>query len=160
VVLVCEHNDEDGTIGFVLSKRSPLYLDQAMENIYNFKSPLYFGGPVQTDTLHYIHNLGDRLEGCIEIAPGLWWGGDFDALKEMMNGGEITPADIRFFLGYSGWSPGQLEGEMKEKSWITHNVKAAHIFDTKPDELWKRILKEKGGDYALMVNFPEDPNLN
>ena len=159
VVLVCEHN-EDGSIGFVLSKRSPLLLDQAMDDIEHFKAPLYLGGPVQTDTLHYIHRLGNRLEGCVELAPGLYWGGNFEALKIMMNTNQVDPDDIRFFLGYSGWAPDQLESEMKEDAWIEHQVKAEHIFDTPPDDLWKAILREKGGDYAMMVNFPEDPALN
>ncbi|MDX2001243.1 MAG: YqgE/AlgH family protein [Chitinophagales bacterium] len=158
VVLICDHG-EHGTFGFVLSRKSPLYLDQAMDNIFNFKAPLFFGGPVQTDTLHYLHKL-ENLEGAVEVVPGLFWGGDFNDLKELINGGEVNPKDIRFFLGYSGWSEGQLDEEMKEHSWLVHQVRPDHIFDIPADDLWKCILKEKGGDYAIMSNFPEDPSLN
>lgn len=159
VVLICEHNAE-GTLGFVLSKPSNLYLDQAIDDIESFKAPLYLGGPVQTDTLHYIHRMGNKLEGSVEIVPGLFWGGNFEALKVMINNKQVTVNDIHFFLGYSGWATGQLEAEMKEQSWLTHEARAEHIFNQAPDNLWKTILKEKGGDYAIMVNFPEDPALN
>jgi putative transcriptional regulator len=159
VVLICEHN-EDGTLGFVLSKRSNLYLDQAMDGIEQFKAPLFLGGPVQTDTLHYIHRIGEKLEGSVQLAPCLFWGGNFETLKVMINNKQVTPNDIHFFLGYSGWAPGQLEEEMNEQSWLIHQAKAEHIFNPHPDDLWKTILKEMGGDYAMMVNFPEDPNLN
>lgn len=159
VIFITEHN-EDGTVGFVLNRESPLLLSDAVEGFEGFDVPLYLGGPVQTDTLHYLHTYGDKLEGSIEIADGVYWSGNFEGLKAMVQQGEIDPKEIRFFLGYSGWSPGQLDDEMKESSWITHEGKGLHVFNTDPEELWKQVLEEKGGDFAMMVNFPENPILN
>ena len=159
VVFLCE-KQEDGSVGFILNKPMPLTLSEAVEGINNFDSQLYYGGPVQTDTLHFIHNLGDQLEGSIEIIPGLFWGGNFETLKSLINEGMVQPGNVRFFLGYSGWDVSQLDNEMVEKSWIVCPAKAAYVFEAKAEELWKDVLREMGGRYAMMINFPEDPSLN
>ncbi len=159
VVFLCE-NQKSGSIGFILNRPMPLKLAEAVEGIIvNFDARLYFGGPVQTDTLHFIHDV-PNLEGAIEIIDGLYWGGDFEALKEMINSGEVKPESFRFFLGYAGWDLSQLDTEIAENSWITFKAKASHIFKTKPESLWKDVLREMGGEYAMMVNFPEDPQMN
>jgi len=158
VVFICE-NQKSGSVGFILNRPMPLKLSEAVEDIYNFDATLYFGGPVQTDTLHFLHNVPE-LEGCIRIIDGLYWGGNFEALKAMINAGQVKPENFRFFLGYSGWDMSQLDHELAEHSWITYPAKASHVFKIKPDRLWKEVLKEMGGEYAMMVNFPEDPTLN
>lgn len=158
VVFLCE-KQKSGSVGFILNRPMPLKLSEAVEDIYNFDAQLYFGGPVQTDTLHFIHNVPD-LDSCIKIIDGLYWGGDFEALKTRINSGEVKPENFRFFLGYSGWDMSQLDNELQENSWILCPAKASYVFNTQPDILWKQVLKEMGGDYAMMVNFPEDPSLN
>jgi len=158
VVFLCE-KQKSGSVGFILNRPMPLKLSEAVEDIYNFDAQLYFGGPVQTDTLHFIHNV-PALDGCIKIIDGLYWGGNFEALKTMINSGEVQPENFRFFLGYSGWDMSQLDSELQENSWILCPAKASYVFNTKPDILWKQVLKEMGGDYAMMMNFPEDPSLN
>ncbi len=158
VVFICE-KQKSGSVGFILNKPMPLKLTEAVDDIYNFDATLYFGGPVQTDTLHFIHNVPD-LDGCIQIIEGLYWGGNYEALKEKINSGQVSPENFRFFLGYSGWDLKQLDDELQENSWIVCPAKATHIFQAKPDNLWREVLKEMGGDYAMMVNFPEDPTLN
>lgn len=160
VVLLVQHNDEDGALGFVLTRTAPMTLEDVIEGFEGFVAPLYVGGPVQMDTLHYLHSLGDELPGSVEVAPGLYWGGDFDTLKELVGAGLVQPEQFKFFLGYSGWSPGQLAEEMEDNSWIVHPAKDRYIFKTTPDNLWKTVLQDKGGDYAMMVNFPENPILN
>ena len=159
VVFLCE-KQKSGTVGFILNRPMPLKLNEAIEDLGDFDAPLYFGGPVQTDTLHFIHNIGDRLEGSIEIVNGLYWGGNFEELRVMINAGEVSPENFRFFLGYSGWDLSQMKAEMKEKSWIVYPGTAQLVFHDHPETLWKDVLKEMGGDYALMINFPEDPTLN
>ena len=159
VVFICE-KQRTGSVGFILNRPMPLNLSEAIEGVIDFDAPLYYGGPVQTDTLHFIHNIGERLEGSIEIIDGLYWGGDFETLKTMINAGEVKPENFRFFLGYSGWDLTQLDGEMEEKSWITHEANAGHVFALQPENLWKEVLKEMGGQYAMMINYPEDPTLN
>ncbi len=158
VVFICE-NQKSGSVGFILNRPMPLKLTEAVEDIFDFDATLYYGGPVQTDTLHFIHNVSD-LEGCIRIIDGLYWGGNFEALKAIINSGQVRPENFRFFLGYSGWDMSQLDSELADNSWIIHPAKASHVFKEKPDTLWKEVLKEMGGDYAMMVNFPEDPSMN
>lgn len=160
VIVLVQHNKEDGSLGFVLTRKAPMVLEDVIEGFEGFAAPLYVGGPVQMDTLHYLHSLGDTLPGSVEIAPGLYWGGDFDILKDLVQQGSVQPEQFRFFLGYSGWSPDQLVEEMKDNSWITQPAKPNYIFKTEADTLWKKVLQDKGGDYAIMVNFPENPILN
>jgi len=159
VVLICEHNDE-GTIGFTLGREIGMTVNNAVDGLGDFDAPLFLGGPVQRDTLHFIHDLGDEIEDSIKIADGIYWGGDFEQVKTLIANGEIGKENIRFFLGYSGWSPGQLEDEMEEHSWLFHNANHDLVFTTNFDDVWQLALQEKGGNYAIMASYPEDPTLN
>lgn len=160
VSIVCENDAENGTFGFVLNRPLEMKLHEAIVGIKKFNAPLFYGGPVELDTLHFLHNIGNTLEGTVEICDGLFWGGNFEQLKNLINKGFAKPENFRFFLGYSGWEPEQLSKELEESSWIVHPVNASHIFKSKSDELWKIVLQEKGGEYAQMINYPEDPSYN
>jgi putative transcriptional regulator len=160
VTLVCENDKENGTFGFVLNRPMEMKLHEAIQGIKKFNARLYYGGPVELDTLHFLHRLGNDIEGAVEICEGLYWGGNFKMLKHLINSGKVKPSDFRFFLGYSGWSTGQLDEELKEQSWIIHDVQPEHIFNTEAEDLWKEVLKEKGGAFAQMINYPEDPSYN
>ncbi len=160
VIILAQHNDEDGSFGFVLTRQAPLALESVVDGLEGFEAPLFIGGPVAIDTLHYLHTVGDLLPGSVEVVPGLYWGGNFEILQELVQEGKVKPEQFKFFLGYSGWDAGQLEEEMEDNSWIVHQAKAKHIFKTASISLWKKVLQEKGGDYAMMVNFPENPILN
>lgn len=158
-ILICENN-EKGSFGFVLNKPSILTLDSVMSGISNFQDSLFVGGPVAQDTLHFIHRNNLSLEGDIEIADNVYWGGNFEQLREMINRKEVSAEDFRFFLGYSGWGEGQLEIELEQESWIVSSATAEEIFDTEPEELWRTILKSMGGKYKMFSNYPIDPRLN
>ena len=159
VILLCEH-DDNGTFGFVLNKPSEAVFSDAVEDADHFDAPLYVGGPVQQNSLHFIHTREDQL-AAREILPGLYWGGDFDHLLSLIETNEIDQEDYRFFVGYSGWEPGQLEDELKVKSWIIHKQPTPEmIFNTEPDVLWKEALKTKGGKFRVIANYPQDPRLN
>lgn len=160
VTLICEHSEEEGTAGLVLSQKMMMNLGDAVPDMKKHDFPVYLGGPVANDTLHYLHDIGEELDGSNLVTEGLWWGGNFERLKIMIEFGQVTPKNIRFFIGYSGWSPGQLTMEMEEESWLTHQARAEHVFDFKPEELWEKILLEKGGKYKQIINYPEDPLLN
>jgi putative transcriptional regulator len=90
----------------------------------------------------------------------VYWGGDFETLKTLMNDGMIDREKIKFFLGYSGWETGQLADELNEKSWLTVASDADIVFDTPPEDIWKACLIKLGGKYELMIHFPTDPQLN
>lgn len=160
VILVCEHN-EQGSFGFVLNKPSLLKLQDVMEDIDGFDALIYIGGPVQQDTLHFLHRIGDRLEGGEPINNEVQWGGNFEQLRILIQQGQVDEKDVVFFLGYSGWGEGQLMSEINEKSWIVHkSVKSDQVFDKDPNSLWRDVLKEMGGKYKMISNYPTDPRLN
>jgi putative transcriptional regulator len=159
VVLLCDHNEE-GSFGFVLNKPSILKVPEVMDSIHNLDEIVYVGGPVQQDSLHFIHrNL--NLENAVEICKGISWGGNFEQLVLMADTKQIPIQDIRFFLGYSGWGPGQLEAELEEESWIVcDHVTDELLFDTDPPIMWKKALENLGGRFSMYSNYPVDPRLN
>jgi putative transcriptional regulator len=159
VVFLCEHKEE-GSFGFVLNRKYENTLDELIPDLEDMKLPVYYGGPVQMDTIHFLHQYPDDIPGGEEVLKGVYWGGDFEKVVEMLKNGTASPDKIRFYIGYSGWSDGQLENELKEKSWLT--VVGTHklIFHRNPQEIWKDSLKLLGGDYEMMINYPIDPQLN
>ncbi len=159
-VLVCDNTEEGGSVGFVLNKPLDMSIDQLVTGIENFPCEVYFGGPVQTDTIHYIHNLGTKIKGSTKIADGIYWGGDFEVLKLMIAEGMIELNNIRFFVGYTGWGEGQLEEEMKLGSWVVANLRASYVFKSKPEKLWEKILKSKGDVFTVIAQMPDEVTLN
>ena len=160
VVLICEHTDE-GALGFVLNKPSLLTLADVLEEAVDFEQLLYTGGPVQQDTLHFVHRTALLREGSDKLGGGLYWGGDFEQLLSLINTRQLLPEDIRFFAGYSGWAPGQLAAELAEDAWIVYKqATAEQVFDIPPEQLWREVLRTMGGKYRMFSNYPTDPRLN
>ncbi len=159
VVLLCEHNEE-GSFGLRLNKKFDLRLGELITELEETNIPVFLGGPVQADTLHFLHNHPDKIPGGVEVTDNVYWGGDFEMVKEYLKKGVLNASDIRFYLGYSGWGSSQLDNELDSKSWITARAKSRIVFHATPDNIWKDSLALLGGDYSLMTNFPIDPQLN
>lgn len=159
VVILCEHKEE-GSFGLVLNRQYNNTIDELIPELEGHKLPVYYGGPVQQDTIHFLHQCPEIIEGGQEIIKGVYWGGDFEKVVEMIKTGSIDTAKVRFFIGYSGWSNGQLDEELKEKTWLTVKATRKLIFHHKFEEIWKDSLKELGSEYEMMINFPIDPQLN
>lgn len=159
VVLLCEHQ-EKGSFGFVINKLFDQSLDELVPEVLVNNIPVFFGGPVQMDTIHFVHQQPELIEGGFEIIPGIYWGGRFESVVELINEGRLDMNKIKFFIGYSGWSSGQLETEFNEKSWILSESDAGLIFDEKEQNIWQQSLKNLGNNFAIMANFPIDPSLN
>ena len=159
VIFLCDHKDE-GSFGFVLNKPHDQKLGELLEGFDSSTFPVYYGGPVQLDTLHFLHQCPHIIPGGIEVTDGIYWGGEFQAVLDMLKSGQLTNKNIRFFVGYSGWSHGQLEEEMNIKSWITTEATKPLIFSKNADETWKDALRQLGGDYVQLINYPLDPQLN
>ncbi|HRE74458.1 MAG TPA: YqgE/AlgH family protein [Flavobacteriales bacterium] len=81
-------------------------------------------------------------------------------LRVALDSGSLKEEDIRFFVGYSGWSPGQLEEELSRSSWIVGKVEDSDVMDQHSDDLWKRVLKGMGKNFSLIADYPEDPTMN
>lgn len=158
VVLVCEHS-RAGTFGLVLNQQTDLHLSDVIEEVYA-DVPLFVGGPVQQNTLHFIHRRPDLIDGSIPVVDGLYWSGDFEQIKQAVNLGTLTERDARFFIGYSGWDSGQLDDELTRKSWIISRITADFLFDTPTNAFWRGVLKQMGGEYKSIAHYPVDPRLN
>lgn len=158
VILLTDYNN-DGAVGFVLNRPLDLRMEQVLDSFPKYETPIFFGGPVQQNNLYYLHKRGDLITESVEVLPGLFWGGRISAVKEMLRVGLMTADDIRFFLGYSGWSKDQLLGEIKERSWLVVKPKL-DLLKSDARSLWKNLLLDIGGDYRLWANSPSDPILN
>jgi putative transcriptional regulator len=158
VILLAEHSDK-GSVGFILNKPLEVMVQEAIPDFPEYNSPALFGGPVQRDQLYYIHTLGEKIEGSLPISDKLWWLGDFDQVKELISRKEIGADEIRFFIGYAGWGEGQLDEELKEKSWFITRPSLDLIFSDH-ETMWKNAVQKMGKTFAPMANFPEDPSLN
>jgi putative transcriptional regulator len=159
VVFLCEHKEE-GSFGFVLNRPFTNTIDELIPELQDHKLPVFYGGPVQQDTIHFLHQYPEEIPGGQEILKGVYWGGDFDKMVELLRSNSLDPARIRFYIGYSGWGSGQLDDELKEKSWLTVKATRKLVFHRNFEEIWKESLKLLGGDYEMMINFPIDPQLN
>jgi putative transcriptional regulator len=159
VVFLCEHQDE-GSFGFVLNRKYENTLDELIPELEGHQLPLYYGGPVQNDTIHFLHQYPEEIPGGLEVMKGVYWGGDFEKAVDMIKNESVDAAKIRFYIGYSGWNSGQLNNELTEKSWLTVPATRKIVFHRDYLEIWKDSLKQLGGDYEMMINFPIDPQLN
>lgn len=160
VVLLTEHN-EQGSIGYVLNHKSTYTIADVLPDLEDAVFPVYIGGPVGNDTLHFIHRCYDKMNSGTEISEGVFWGGNFETMKLLVENKLISGDEIRFFVGYSGWSEGQLLGELEQNSWLVTNTYNSLIpFMGNEDNLWKEVVKGLGSKYAHIVNFPENPMWN
>ena len=159
VVLLCEHRQQ-GSFGFVLNKQIEQTLDELITSFEGHSLPVYYGGPVQMDTIHFLHQYPDLIPESVKVGKDIYWGGNFETLTALIKNNSIDLSKIKFFIGYSGWGDGQLTGELDEKSWLTVSANRKLVFNTQHDEIWKSSLQQLGGKFEMMINFPIDPQLN
>lgn len=162
VILLMGH-DSDGSMGLVLNNDTTLTLDKVLqgelENVELVSdTPVYLGGPVQPDMLFFVHTLGnDVIPDSEEIVSGLYFGGNFEALKRYVDGGGEIEGKIKFIMGYSGWSAGQLQDEIGHGTWA---VLDNHDIDTLMTgsfmDTWRWAVKQFGSRYRLWLNCPID----
>lgn len=159
IVYLADHNSE-GSIGFILNKKLEIKVCDAISGFDTWEEYLRMGGPVAPDTLHYLHNLGEIIPKSVLVSENIYWGGDIDVIRNMIHNGKITASQIRFFLGYSGWSAGQLERELRENSWVIAKVNPNIILDSQTGNSWKRVLRSLNNKYRRWADFPESPDMN
>lgn len=157
VILLTDHNDM-GSMGFILNK--PLDRDV---NYYvpelNSDLAVYGGGPVEKNNIYYLHKRPDLINDSEYIANGIYWSGNYEDLRDVVNKGLIGDNEVRFYLGYSGWGENQLQSEVDDNAWIVVNDKL-DIFQDWNNNLWKLQLKKLGGQHLLWINTPSDPTMN
>ena len=159
VVLICQH-DAEGAFGLVLNRAAGKKVGDAIvadvpESLK--EQPLYLGGPVQPSLLSYLHT--DQLLLNANVMPNLNLGHSLEGLVEIGESFSATQ-NVRVFAGYAGWSPGQLDDEMKREAWLIHPASMDLVFHEKPEELWQLILRKMGWKYRLLAEAPEDLSWN
>lgn len=159
VVLITEQT-ELGAVGFILNKPVDMLTGEVVPDLLQVEFPVFYGGPMEPNSLHFIHTHGNLMKGCMEVKDGIYWGGDIQEVNELISSGRAKPADFRFFLGYSGWAPGQIEDEMEDKAWWVADASPKLVFNKDLDHLWGNAVKELGEDYSYMANSPEDVSWN
>ncbi|MGN7204049.1 YqgE/AlgH family protein [Pedobacter sp. SAFR-022] len=160
VILLAEHAPE-ASIGFVLNQRSNLMLSDLIPEFEHADFPIYVGGPVANDTIHFIHRAYEKMNDGELIAPGIYWGGNFETLKVLLAGNMLSQHEVKFFIGYSGWAEAQLLEEISQNTWIVSDKYDADVlFSGNEEEVWRDVIVNLGPKYAHVVNFPQNPNLN
>lgn len=158
IILLTEHSKKS-SVGFILNRPSDCILsDLVPETNCDFK--IYQGGPVEQDNLYFIHKVPHLIPNSIEVAKGIYWGGNFENLKELLIKEMLKPTDIRFFLGYSGWETDQLTDELHLESWFVSKNDYQNILAINDENFWKNKLLQKGGKYKIWANAPDDIQMN
>lgn len=159
VILLTDHNETE-SIGFILNQPTKFSINDVIDKFPNFDASVYIGGPVQKESLHFIHSAGDLIEGSIKLEKDLYWSGNFQTLMQLVAEKKIFSSQIRFFAGYTGWSAGQLEREIEEQSWIVAHGNSEIALRKNNHKLWKNFISKMDKKYAIWANMPEDPTLN
>lgn len=160
VVYLVEHNEE-GSFGFVLNQDTGMVLGDFIEKYTSSDVPVFVGGPVEQNAIHYIHHASIQLADSQEIANGVRWAGNFEALMQRIYSEGAERDLVRFFIGYSGWSAGQLMEELDANTWIICKQPPADlVFEMNPRHQWREILRQMGGEFKVIANSPSDPRLN
>lgn len=161
VVLLCEHSAE-GSVGFVLNQPAPVKLPDLTDVLPGSEAfSVCIGGPVEQENIQFIHNCYDKLQSGDEIGQGVYWGGSFETLRILIENKAIDPSEVKFFIGYSGWQPGQLDRELQTNTWMVCNAYNPDlVFEKNGDNLWKEAVVALGPKYAHVAQFPENPMWN
>jgi len=159
-IIIITSYSEKGAVGFILNKKVDYPVEDIFVDFPDFDSEIHIGGPVGTDSIYFIHTLGDMIPGSVLIKEKLYLGGDFTALKRQIQLGLVEHNQVRFFLGYSGWDAGQLEEEIAENSWLVADISQDDLMSLEENTMWSETVRAMGGRYSMWENFPENPSLN
>lgn len=158
-ILLVEHNPQ-GSLGFIMNTPVSMQVNDLVADFPEFEAPVNYGGPVGTDTIHYLHRRGDLIGGSQLVTNGIYWGGNYEQTKALIAQGIIQARDIRFFVGYSGWSEDQLAEELEGGSWVTAPMHPNYLFKSRPEKLWSQVMDHKGNAFSVIARMSEEPNYN
>lgn len=155
-VLICSYSKEEGAIGFILNRSLPLRVNDVLPEEQHIAREIGFGGPVSDDQLFFLHTLSTLQPEAIPVQEGMLWGGNFNELSRLIQQGMAPESSVSFFVGYSGWSAGQLEEELEAGAWVSDYPELDSFWPkSQRDSLWKSKMNALGGSYAVWANFPE-----
>lgn len=170
VVLVVQHDAEEGTLGVVLNRPSDVPVGKVLPSwadLVDHPTVVFRGGPVALDSalclavLRGAHDPGGEPLGWRSLeGPPL--AGRL-GLVDLDTPPEVVAAELgalRIFAGYAGWGVGQLEHEIEEGAWYLLDPVPGDPFVFEPDRMWRDVLRRQGGALAVVATCPEDPTLN
>ncbi len=162
VVLLCNHNEE-GSFGLVVNRAAEVNAKEVFPDsdmLKTYDRGIFIGGPVSQSQVFYLVRFQEEVEGLDAVCEGVQMGMSWDTLEELFPRLEDPNNDLRFYLGYSGWSAGQLAGEMDQRSWLVHGATQNHVFTQGAERLWHQVVRSMGKEYEYLLTAPVDPRLN
>jgi putative transcriptional regulator len=159
IIFLTDHTSE-GSVGFILNKKLDIKVKDAISGFDSTDDYLNMGGPVAPDTLHYLHTAGGVIPNSVSVDGKIFWGGDIEVIKDLLESGKLDKSGIRFFLGYSGWSAGQLDRELNENSWVIAQIRSDIVMGNRGNDTWKMVLRSLKNKYRIWADFPESPDMN
>ncbi len=162
-VTVLVDHDEEGSMGVMVNKPTRFTLNEIMPDLEcNAQIPLYLGGPVGTNQLFFVHTLGkEAIPDSEQLAPGLFFGGNFDLMKLFLANGHDINEKVKFMVGYSGWTSGQLDNEVNRHDWAVLKGDIAQLVMSDDNEtIWHKAVERFGDQYRLWKAWPDDVSLN
>lgn len=162
VICLVDYEPRGGAMGVVMNNLTSYTLQDLVSSVTAKKPiPIYCGGPMSCDRLYFIHTLKDVIPESTRINDELSIGGDFDALLKIVNDGYDVDGTVRFFLGYSGWSPGQLDEELIKKVWAVTEIKDSYaLLRGEEDSYWHRTVRSMGAEFRGWLYHPRNPHSN
>jgi len=166
VVLITSYSKEEGTMGIILNKPiKDTKLQKRIKKELKFNEldiEVFIGGPVGTEQLFYLHKLNPQvLPESIQVKDNIYWGGNFEILKDKLINGLVKPNEVKFFVGYSGWAPGQLEDEIDDRNaWLVEEIDEDEIMNIDIENIWSKKINQLDEKYKLWSIVPEYPILN
>jgi putative transcriptional regulator len=160
VILIIDYSEEEGALGLVLNK--PIFVDinDVLKSVSCKPLPLYSGGPVAIDRVFFLHQLNNVISESEEIIKNVFWGGKEEDFSSFLNKPDYDETKIRPFLGYSSWTPGQLEREVSEGDWVVTEIKSSLVFQNNYESLWAEMVASLDEEHHVWLNFPTNPMMN
>lgn len=160
VILMIDHNNKEGSLGIIFNKRVPASINDLINDFPEFKADVYFGGPVETNRIFFIHTVGNLIPDSYKICGNIYWSNNVNALKALIKNNLIQTHEVRFYVGYSGWDAGQLHNELKANAWLVGKFSSKELLNTNPKNMWKTFVDKMGDRYSLWSKFPTNPSFN
>ncbi len=160
VVLIIDHTEKEGTVGVILNKSLDATFNQIINMPPVFNTDIFFGGPVATKNIYFLHTLGQKINNSLEIKHGLFWGGDSEQVTELIKLNIVNKENIRFFVGYAGWQPKQLNKEFMLNNWAVVDAETSELWETPSQKLWETMVDKLGNNYNFWKKMPLNPNFN
>lgn len=162
VILLIDYAPASPSMGVVLNRLTAYTLQGLISGVER-EDPIqvYCGGPMSCDRLFFIHTLGEAIPGSREVAPGVYIGGELDAVLDYINAGLPLDGYVRFFVGYSGWSPMQLDEELRDHVWaVTDPIAPDSLLKGSEDKYWHRFVRKLGSPFRGWLFQPQNPHNN